>query len=637
MTIPVGAILVASTLMAALAVLGAWLSRAPGWRELRWLAVVSATASVYAVCDLSSVVGAPDWAVAWASRVGLVGAGAHGVGWVLYMREQESRKLLAYERFAMVAVASIGLLALVPGLVVANEVHHHRVEWLGVTYADSVSTAFGNLAMVVLCLAMLVPFVHFARRWRQRRPGAAAHAVGLALLFLCGINDSLVTSGLATGPYLLDVGFLMVVAGPTALIFRRFIANARALDELSSRLERAVEERTRELARANEALSRAEKLAAVGQLAAGVAHEINNPAAVLKANLSYLREQLTESGDFPTDSGECLDECLGSVQRVTRIVRQLLDAGRNAGGRQAAVGAFSVSTLLETAVAHARQSVGARVRVSLELDDGLWARGQPELVEQVLVNLVANASHAIEEARDTGHVVVRARRARDRVEVTVSDDGPGITADSQKRLFEPFFTTKRVGKGTGLGLAVSLGLMRAQGGTLALRESSPAGTTMAMDLPAASGPDRAETPSSTPVPRTGLRLLLVDDDPTVLGALRRQLSSNFFVEDADGVGVALARVRRGPDDFDLVLCDVVMPDGGAERFHSELALLVPSLAARTLFITAGAPTGALRRFLDEHSDRVLAKPVDVEAVLAAGERLLRNAKRGAMRAPRLDS
>jgi CheY-like chemotaxis protein len=398
----------------------------------------------------------------------------------------------------------------------------------------------------------------------------------------------------------------------------RFVQDARAHAALRQDLERQVGERTAELGRAQEALHRAEKLAALGQFAAGVAHEVNNPAAVLSANLQYLEN--TEGDALSEDGRTAVEESIQSVQRITAIVRQLLDTGRLAASAEPATSVL-LRPLGDGAASVARARFGKRIRVTNRLPEGLYALGHENVLGQVLVNLVVNAVQAIPPHRSDGYVLVAAEPCGERVRITVQDNGTGMEPETLRRAFEPFFTTKAFGSGSGLGLAVSRGLILGLGGDLRLESEAGKGTRAIVELPAAGPPlasvHRLREVDALGVPR--LRMLVLDDETAVLSSLRRLLSPRYGIEVASGVDEGLARAEAG--GFDLVLCDVMMPAGGGERFYRTLAERAPALARRIVFFTGGAVTDAARVFLRSQPQPVLQKPLDPDQLAVAAEQL----------------
>jgi signal transduction histidine kinase/CheY-like chemotaxis protein len=592
-------------------------SSAPGWKELRWFALCAALASIYSACDVLVTIDVPPAVTTWAARACLFLGGLHALAWFAYVAAQEARPLTRLERGFVVIGLFFSGVAFVPGALVTDQVTSHL--FMGIVYLDAIPTPLGVACFVFYSLGLLVLAVNYYRRWRRKVPAAGAHFAGLAIFLVAGVCDSVSTVGIVSLPMMLDVGFLGVVVAIGGAVTARFVLGARKLEELSNRLELAVEERTLALRHAQGALVQSNKLAAIGRLSAGVAHEINNPAAVVVANLNYVRDRLVRSGQPPADGRECIDESLAAMSRLTRIVRQLLDAGRTAGRPDAVIKVCNLADAARASAVTAGQALAKQVDVRLDVPSDLNALGEANLVEQVLVNLMVNAAQAIGETGRRGRIQVTAERQAEWVCVLVTDDGPGIPEQFRDRIFEPFFTTKAVGKGTGLGLAVSLGLVRALGGDLSVRSTSPAGTQMALLLPWTGKVEAAHPESAAAPARVRRRLLVVDDEQPVLEALRRELNAHFAVDVAAGVDAALARVSRSPQDFDLVLCDVMMPSGGGQRFALELHRIAPALAARTLFVTGGATSEAAQRFIEAQPGRVLEKPLNLNLLTAMAE------------------
>lgn len=237
-----------------------------------------------------------------------------------------------------------------------------------------------------------------------------------------------------------------------------------------------------ELRRTNERLAQtqtelvsAERLATVGRLAAGVAHEVGNPLAGILGYLSLAHMRATSP-----ELREYLERIDHEVQRIDRIVRGLLDLGRPATGSR---GPVDVGQVTRTCVELVRAAPElGRVRVDLELEPGLLARADAGPLSQILINLLLNAAQAM---GGEGSVRVSTRREGEEVCLSVEDSGPGIPPEVMPRLFEPFFTTKEAGKGTGLGLAVSLNLAQGMGGRLGAENMPGGGARFTVHLPAA--------------------------------------------------------------------------------------------------------------------------------------------------------
>jgi two-component system NtrC family sensor kinase len=285
---------------------------------------------------------------------------------------------------------------------------------------------------------------------------------------------------------LLLVLFAGLIKG--VLLMRRWRADMTALATLSTELESRVEQRSRELEQALRALFRTERLAAVGRLASGVAHEINNPAAVVLGNLEYVLECRARGGSLPEDAGDALGEAREGVRRIADIVRKLL-AGTKAA-RQDDAKAFSVGEAVGAAADRLRAGSRPEVELVVDLPADLSARGSVALLEQVLVDLALNGIQAIPQGR-AGRVRIWAAKEADKVLVRVSDDGRGMDERTVAGLFEPFFSTKPVGQGAGLSLPVSLALLRSIGGDLRIDSEPGRGTTATVVLEAASSSDRA--------------------------------------------------------------------------------------------------------------------------------------------------
>ncbi|MGK3990133.1 response regulator [Sorangium sp. So ce136] len=395
---------------------------------------------------------------------------------------------------------------------------------------------------------------------------------------------------------------------PARMALLRDVTGRRRAEELRLRLERS------------------ERLAAVGQLAAGVAHEINNPLAYVVANLELLAREirrLAGAGVATEQLAHPLLDARHGAARVMHIVRDLGVFARAEANE--AIGPTDVNAVIESALNIVHAQMKHRARVARELAPVSRVGGAEGRLTQVFVNLLINAAQSIREGRVADNLVeVRTREQDQEVIAEVVDSGCGVAEEHLHRLFEPFFTTKRAGEGTGLGLAICRSIVESCGGSIGISSKVGVGTCVRIRLPVwASG-----ELSALPAPERGEgavrrgRILIVDDEPLILRALRGILGTSHEVVCVRS-GAQAQRTLRLDADFDVVLCDVVMQEGTGIELHEWMEAELPALADRVLFMTGGGASEVSRRFLSAHGGRVLPKPIEpgelvrrVEGVLA---------------------
>jgi signal transduction histidine kinase len=618
MTLAASIALLSAGIALYVAILARQFSRAPGWHDQRYFSLAAVAVSGFALLNIPTTARVLSSAgVVACSQVQFALAALHTVAWLKYSTTLIGRPGSRTDRVLLPLLTILGVVGAVSHVFVTSEVFSHTFEPLGVVYRSAKMTPAGDLAYVVVLGLLFVPLFRFARAWRRGVPNAWVQCIALGLLLLLSMNDILVLSGVYSAPYLVDVGFLLPIAAVGYVLTARFVENARAHQALRDDLERQVADRTAELGRAQEALHRAEKLAALGQFAAGVAHEVNNPAAVLSANLHYLAE--TEGADLTKSGRSAVDESIQAVNRIAVIVRQLLDAGRLAATPEPR-SSVALRPLADGALSVARARFGRRAQLVNSVPEGLHVSAQEGVLTQVLVNLVVNAVQAIPDRRTDGEVSVCAEALGGRVRIRVDDNGAGMESEVLRRAFEPFFTTKPFGSGTGLGLAVSRGLVVSLGGEMRLESEPGQGTRAIVELVGAEPPAaRVPVIAAESAGKPRLRLLVVDDETGVLRSLQRLLESRYAVQLANGVDEGLARIMT--DGFDLVLCDVMMPAGGGERLYRTVLDRAPSLSRRIVFFTGGAVTDAARSFLLNQPQPVLLKPLDLDELSRISDRL----------------
>lgn len=254
----------------------------------------------------------------------------------------------------------------------------------------------------------------------------------------------------------------------------------RAEQEVTARQLKELGEKNEALARTQTELVAAERLASVGRLAAGVAHEVGNPLSGILGYLSLVRARVGQD----SEASELLDRIDGEVVRIEHIVRGLLDLGRPVRGRS---GPVELARVIDSCVrlASAGPDFSGAV-VEVQRAEGLVAHAEPGPVSQIILNLLINAAHAMQ---GKGRIRLRCHKRDIWIVVEVEDEGPGLAPEVMSRLFEPFFTTKASHVGTGLGLAVSRHLARSMGGELSARDPQPGpGACFELRLPASAGP-----------------------------------------------------------------------------------------------------------------------------------------------------
>jgi two-component system NtrC family sensor kinase len=359
-------------------------------------------------------------------------------------------------------------------------------------------------------------------------------------------------------------------------------------------------------------LIQSEKMAAIGQLVSGVAHELNNPLASISAFAQLL---LADRG-ISADQRHSVDVIASEAKRAARIVHNLLTFARQ---HKAEKTYSDVNKVIEDTLELRAYELNVRgVKLVRDLD-----RTPPETMvdvyqlQQVLLNLLTNAVQAMAEVERAQHrLVVRTRTHPDTIRIEVEDTGPGIPPESLERIFNPFYTTKPTGSGTGLGLSISLGIVGEHGGRIWAENVAGGGSRFCIELPrAAAAPERmpeAPKPVATPVP--GLRILVADDEAPIRLALERFLSAEGHqVCHVSSGSDALDRASKEP--FDVILLDMRMPDVSGQQIFERWARERPDLTSRVIFITGDIVSADLQRFLTDTGRPFLAKPFDFEAIL----------------------
>jgi signal transduction histidine kinase/DNA-binding NarL/FixJ family response regulator len=371
-----------------------------------------------------------------------------------------------------------------------------------------------------------------------------------------------------------------------------------------------------------------EKMAALGQLVSGIAHELNNP---LTAIMGYA-QLLLGRGLMPGQLSEA-EKVFQEAERARRIVKNLLYFARENLPERTRV---DVNEIVERTLA--LRSYELRVEnidAQFDLAPGLPATmADPYQLQQVVLNLVVNAEQALLESRGHGHVWIRTRhviegvgkKTRDRILLEISDDGPGIPPEIASRIFDPFFTSKPSGVGTGLGLSIVYGIVHQHGGEVTFENQPGAGAKFVVDLPVVAAPAASHVRALSPPAEDSkavapARILAIEDEPTVA-----QLIVDVLREEGHQVEAVLDSQeglrRLSHNRYDLVVCDLRMPHLDGRAVYQTLQRAGTPIRNRILFITGDVLAAQTREFLEPNGLPYLAKPFLVEELKLAVNRLL---------------
>ncbi len=403
-----------------------------------------------------------------------------------------------------------------------------------------------------------------------------------------------------------------------------------------------------ERVRAEAKLFQTDWLVALGTLAGGVAHEINNPLTYVMGNIDLVsrllharadecRTEETVSGPATASAMEdlvaTLEVARDGAERVRRIVRDLTTFARSESDRRTLLDPRSV---LEPVINLVSNEIRQRARLTRNLGDVPLVDANEAGLGQVFMNLLMNAVHAIPEGHVEQHeiAITTCTDGGGRAVLEVKDTGSGIPEEVLGRIFEPFFTTKPAGLGTGLGLSICHGTVTALGGEITVRSTPGVGSVFRVTIPPATRHQRP--PSWRAVPPRGAegrraRVLLVDDEPMILESLRRALARHEVL--------ALTRAREALDRivagerFDVIFCDLIMPGMSGMELLRGASRAVPEQAARIVFTTGGAFTARAREFLDRAKNPCIEKPFDLRRLHALIQEIAGEGGADASRSP----
>lgn len=364
-------------------------------------------------------------------------------------------------------------------------------------------------------------------------------------------------------------------------------------------------------------LQRSEKLSALGQLVAGVAHELNNPLQVIMGFAQILTSQEPPPARVRTD----LQKILHESERAAKIVRNLLNFAQP---REPHMAPTDLNALVRAVMEnHESEMESAAIVYRLRLQPDLPpTMADAAQIEQVLTNLVTNAIQALSEHRGPRRLEVGTDQQDNQLHFVIADTGPGIPPEIQAKIFDPFFTTKGPGKGTGLGLSICHSIVEEHHGQISVESEPGKGTRVHVYLPLLPcevSPIAAPAPASAAPARPPAaeprqhRILLVDDEPGILDVLKTLLEEEgYLIETATNGTDAMEQIQTG--QYDLIISDLCMPGLDGEALYERVRQLSPRLARRIIFITGDTVSATSRAFLESTGNRWFGKPFNLDEI-----------------------
>jgi len=371
--------------------------------------------------------------------------------------------------------------------------------------------------------------------------------------------------------------------------------------------------------------SETERMASLGTLAAGVAHEINNPLSYVLGSLDLglrelhgLRERLSgKELEHVSGAVAALDSAREGAERVRNIVRDLMDFSR--GGAPSG-DAVDIEAILDATIRIAWNEIRHRARLIKRYAGIAKVSGDEARLGQVFLNLIMNAAQAIDGDPSVNEIIVSTSSELGAAVIEISDTGGGIRDHDLDRIFDPFYTTKVAGSGVGLGLAICRSIVSASGGEISVSSQPGRGTTFKVVLPYApedSAARRAVVEAPPESESAPARILIIDDEPLLGQTLLYAFKGRHEVSICTSGRAGLSRLQQDAQ-FDLVLCDLMMPDVSGAAVFEAVKRDHPELVPHFVFMTGGAFTDRAREFLSQHAGAQLEKPfniADIEKIL----------------------
>jgi len=360
-------------------------------------------------------------------------------------------------------------------------------------------------------------------------------------------------------------------------------------------------------------------LASIGEMASGIAHEINNP---LTGVIGFA--QLLMQKDIPKDIEEDVKIINEGAQRVASIVKRLLVFSRQQKPERSYV---NVNEVIEVALNLRKYELETgNIQVTTQLDPELpWTMADAGQLQQVFLNIIINAESEMQAAHGRGKLLLKTEKADNTIRISFKDDGPGIARKNMDKIFNPFFTTKKPGEGTGLGLSICHGIVTEHSGRIYAESKLGKGATFVVELPVITEAKQlglAEPTADDFKKVAGARILVIDDEPAVLQFLSQLLTNEGYqVETIDNADDALEKIKG--ESYSLIMLDIKMPGISGIELYERLQKLDRSLARRLVFITGDVMAADTRDFLSRTKAHYIAKPFDSEQLKKEIARKLR--------------
>lgn len=502
----------------------------------------------------------------------------------------------------------------VPGVGLSHAPAIKTIGWLRATYWEVELGPSSQLYFGITVGVLGWVVLQAARRSRHAAWPDRWFVAVLAVWFAAAVNDTAVALRLYESVYVTEFAFALMGSLFATLLIGEMHRNEVQTAQKSRELARDAILRDRQLAAAQAELTEAAKLAVVGRLAAGVAHEVNNPLSYIINNLIMLRDGMPD-GDDRLDMAK---DALEGAVRIKEVVAQL-----SAFSRPAESGSCGrVKTAVDIAAKLGSFELKSRAEIRTEIPWDLVVQLEEERLAQVLLNLFVNAAQSIAPGHRTqNRVHVRAAADGEWVRITVEDTGTGIPQEVLPNIFDPFFSLKPLGQGTGLGLSISRDIVTRAGGRIRAENVEPRGARFSIELAAAQGTEatareagRRMDPAADAQPTVRLSILVVDDEAEVLRALQRVLSPRFEVMVAHSGDEARAELAAGRV-VDILLCDLMMPHGSGLDLLDWICEKRPELVQKFILMTGGGLERQQLALAHPAHPRLLAKPFGLDDLL----------------------